>query len=760
MHGVSNLGGGAARRLARGEVAAGLSVAAVTLLYFTDTLTAARVFFSGDMKCVSLPARRYLAERLARGELPEWYPWDGTGSSFVGATVTGAFHPTALLHLLVPRALAFNLTIVLAHLAALLGAVLLLRTWGAGLAAALAGGLAYGFCGYLASMDSNLPYLLSAAAIPWTLWGFESGVERGSPFRLACGSLALASTLLGGDPQAFAVNGAAITVLALYPREGARRGVTLLALAGMLALAGVLSAAQLLPSVASLSEVVSGIRKLEEVQWHSLHPLRLVDLLIAAALVERPESAPFDLLDVRGFEGLWSDNLFVGAPVLALAAAAVAEGPRRPTRLLAAAACLTLALALGRHLPVWELVYRALPPWRAFRYPEKMMAFVSFALCALGGLGAQAVISGRGRRAFALSLVALVALNTALAVRLAGAADREALARTLVWLAQAPETALAEARQLLPAIARQTIRTAAVVLLAAGVLLVLLRRRSRLLAPALPGVIGGLALVLVRPTSETYREPAAVLEAPPPSLGRVLMALPSPRGVGRISSYDACNFASDFAIENAFGYLPLAGGGRRAALTWDLPREVYWRAFNVRFTLERVADERTLVERQAESRIRLARALPVESPEEALARMSEAGFDPSQDVAVEARDFPAEPPANGRVEVLRYGYEAITVRVGSERPTTLFVADAFASGWSATVSGLPARVAPANIAGRAIAIPAGTHLVELSYRDPGLRPGLALSALGLAGVAAAILFERRCARRQGGQRRAPPARTS
>jgi uncharacterized membrane protein YfhO len=72
--------------------------------------------------------------------------------------------------------------------------------------------------------------------------------------------------------------------------------------------------------------------------------------------------------------------------------------------------------------------------------------------------------------------------------------------------------------------------------------------------------------------------------------------------------------------------------------------------------------------------------------------------------------------------------------------------DAWASGWSVTVDGRPARELQADVVMRGVVVPAGEHEIVWSYRVPGLRAGLLLSALGLLELAAwsgALLARRR-----------------
>ncbi len=75
--------------------------------------------------------------------------------------------------------------------------------------------------------------------------------------------------------------------------------------------------------------------------------------------------------------------------------------------------------------------------------------------------------------------------------------------------------------------------------------------------------------------------------------------------------------------------------------------------------------------------------------------------------------------------------------------------DAWDPGWRATVDGRPEPVLRANVAFRAVPVPAGRHRVELLYRPAELRAGVALSLLTLSAAAFAAARSRRRARDWG-----------
>ena len=76
--------------------------------------------------------------------------------------------------------------------------------------------------------------------------------------------------------------------------------------------------------------------------------------------------------------------------------------------------------------------------------------------------------------------------------------------------------------------------------------------------------------------------------------------------------------------------------------------------------------------------------------------------------------------------------ERLTLRCRASAASYAVIADAFFPGWYATVDGAPAPILRANLAMRAVPVPAGEHTVELAYRPAHLVAGAVVSLLALA----------------------------
>jgi hypothetical protein len=74
----------------------------------------------------------------------------------------------------------------------------------------------------------------------------------------------------------------------------------------------------------------------------------------------------------------------------------------------------------------------------------------------------------------------------------------------------------------------------------------------------------------------------------------------------------------------------------------------------------------------------------------------------------------------------------LVLAVHASGDAVLIVSDELFPGWVARVDGHPTTIRPANLAMRAIAVPAGTHRVEFVYQPWSLAIGTALSIAGVA----------------------------
>jgi hypothetical protein len=137
-------------------------------------------------------------------------------------------------------------------------------------------------------------------------------------------------------------------------------------------------------------------------------------------------------------------------------------------------------------------------------------------------------------------------------------------------------------------------------------------------------------------------------------------------------------------------------------------------------------------------------ATAVSDPGEALRLTFRAILAGSGDVVVEAAEPPATAP--GRVLTVARGAEAIAVEAEADGPALLVVNDAWWPGWEAEIDGAAAPILAADGLVRAVPFPGGRHRLVMRYAPPEVQAGLALSAVGLALLAALAAWEERIRR--------------
>jgi hypothetical protein len=443
-------------------------------------------------------------------------------------------------------------------------------------------------------------------------------------------------------------------------------------------------------------------------------------------------------------------------------------------------------LALGRSLPLYGWLYSALPLWRPFRYPEKLLPYFVF-LCALGaGVGLEALQrDGAVRRWTLRAGVGLVALWGALAL----AEDLfQVFSQGVVgsgW--RQPEAFVLEYLQ--TNVVHLALLAAGATGLACGVLAGVDKDKPGLRAGLLAAVqLGSLYLA----NEDTYHVSYAdVLEQPvamvdlllkrDPDTGagrpRVLSAAEGlvPAEVPGVSPLDSAFLTLTAALmpdtpalwdlESASPYLPAISRRYDSLLPQTLSQwERLGRLFHVRYTTvnartwhgpeERVLTRDSLLGLALlEDPLTLPRAYlaaPLCVPDEATARqrLLSGAFEPGRQVLIECSDTPPpEPPLSdgekGAVRFIRYEPEHVQLEVQAPRASVLVLNDGYYTGWSATLDGAEVPLLPAQVAVRGVRVPEGTHRVDFAYRTPGRTLSEVLSVGTLGALGLAMLVDRR-----------------
>lgn len=761
-------------------LAASAFILLITLVIYNRIVFAGEWLSGRDTMRVYLPLAKFWVDQLRAGHFPQWYPYDALGQPFIGMMVSGAFHPFKLFYFVLPIEHAFSVQTLLCYPIAALGTWGCSRLLGASRAGALFAGITYAFSGYLVSISNNNAYLVASATFPCVLFAAVHAIRRPTAPRLGLAGALLASIAFAGETQTYALTAGAILLLAAVLPSTESIFRRLWPAATVVVIGVGLAAPQLLPALTVLRFARGDVNPLAAAEGFSLHPLRLLELPLGPLFVSKELgllTANITPLVDKKFNSTWVDSIAIGAPAAVFAFAAFASVRAKPlSRFLAMAVVLLTVLAVGRHLPVYELFYRYVPLWNVFRYPEKLVAFLTFVLSLGAGYSiSRATIDVRFRRAIVVTLVAVSALLLLLALgqRFIG-----------IWSAALEKIGVAQ-REAVP-LGSFGVELALMGSVASGLSASALWKVKDARAPFFLVAVQGLLLAwLGMPLPQTIDVP--LLREPVGFVPALLGPAGAPRPLGsrrihsevlthrlpRVDAFSTREFvalglfaslAPDtgalWELESTNLYLPAASPRLArsnevphtysryfaplygaAFISVDAPSRQTYGAFAL---VSELPAFRVLMVAPSQPLPRAYLAFPrcVEDEDAARRVARSAQFAAGVEVLLECGRTDSaglRPQSPGAAELVSYEPTRVVIRTRSGTDAVLTLNDAYYPGWTATVDGSPAPIEPANVAVRAVRVAAGEHEVIFEYAQPGLVSGLrSAAAVLLALIIAAV----------------------
>ncbi len=397
--------------------------------------------------------------------------------------------------------------------------------------------------------------------------------------------------------------------------------------------------------------------------------------------------------------------------------------------LLAAFAGVALLFALGPFTPLHGWVFRFVPPYNLIRAPARGYVFVDLALALLAAFGVQELAyhvadSGRSmavlRRTLRWLVIALAALILFVIplfyIQILGVNDPSNRPVIAVDGLNMAVIYLVATAVLLWAVTRGGLRGSVVVLFATMLIVFDLYGATASFNPTSDDLTAG------------FRHPQAV---------SFLQQQMRQNGPFRIAS-TTLNWQPDLAsiagLQDAGGLFdPMQPAHYKKVsdvLTGGSDPKLY-DLLNVRYL---ITDDKAVAPSPTFSKVfqtddglviwensaALPRAWLVYSAEsvtvdDALAKVTASGFDPSTSLYLSGQLAPAEPGGKGDAEIQQYTNDRVTVHVSTNQPAYLVLADTAYPGWTATIDGSGTNIATADGIFRAIAVPAGAHDVVFRF---------------------------------------------
>lgn len=751
--------------------------------------------FERDLHLDWYPRVHTLVATVRSGFLPLWDLSIGFGQPLLGDPSAQVLYPTTWLALLIPPWTLYTVFAVLHLSFTAVGMTLLARAAGLRQAAAVLAGAAWMLCGPMVSLVNLWQHFAGAAWMPWVVLAVHRAVRRPGLRSVLCLGTCLGLQVLAGSGDMVlltaALSGAWLVAAGPEPsRSNVARAAAVLALG--VALAALLSAGQWLPAVDLASRSVRRELPLDHLAQRSVPPPGLVQTFVPLDGSGRLAYAPAAqraLFDSNSLPLLGS--LYLGPVTLALAVAALlAPRRRRLTLSLAGVVVLAAFVALGPHSPVHGILVRFMPGATHVRYPSKVMVAVALASALLAGLGLAAIRSHAASRRVAGAVAVGGGLILAAGAALHGPALRWAVAWGLLLdRPGADNDALVAAARLLAGAALATLAGTALLragrgaggpgvatVVAACLVADLLLAHHDLNATAPPMLLVARPPVLsaldlrdrARSFFYDYRiagdlserhlgraEPYAVAQPPAGVDPRPLSALAQ-------RLYPVPPVAGTWDAEGSYeldlrGLQPLAQRGLTLALL-----QAEGTAYHSRLLrMGAVRNVVSLHERGLEDLVRgptfhglfpepirtwgvpgalprayrVGRARAIEGPA-AIQALVEPGFEPASEVILSGAGAASATAAGGTgtVQIAELFGDRVRLETEAATPGIVVLVDAWDPGWRASIDGRATEVLRANGAFRAVAVPAGRHVVEMRYRPWPVLVGLSLSATGLVAL--------------------------
>ncbi|MBN1656779.1 MAG: YfhO family protein [Anaerolineae bacterium] len=762
-------------------------LAGLPLLLYAPFLLGGKVLYWGVYMLQFYPWRQLAVEQIRAGQWPLWNPYLGAGTPLAANLQTAAFYPPNVLFLLMPVERAFGWALALHVALAGLAAYTLGRTIGLKPFGALVAGLAYGLGGYVVARWVFPSMVYAAAWLPLILALAERLIYHHSDIGRDVVLLAavIALQLLAGHAQtsfytallvaAFALVRLAHHASRLTTGRSARIRWSFLAACTLLlaAFLGVaLAAIQLLPTaeLAAHSQRAGTLTDRQFAFELSFWPWRVLSLL-APDFFGNPARGEY-----WAYGTYWEEAAYAGILPLVLVALAFvawrrrrreAETPVSLVPFLAGLAVVSFVLALGQHTPLYLFLFDHVPGFGLFQAPARLMIGYALAVPLLAGIGADALPLTPGvRRGLAITLIAGLGIALAAGVALMAlpgirATFGSSILRLGGTLALACALLLARGRLL----RGRRWEAAATALLAVDLLAF-----GWGLAPGTdPAVytapVATAHFLADQPPGRFWTQASYAEDVYDEYVSLASFGTQEPAHLQGLRESLRPNLGLSHHLPAAGNYDPLTVGAYRdlynlaagtpdAPAPWTTARPIV-RLFAARYIVTDEALDLPRIYDRGPSIYQDPDALPeawivhisrlIEDPAARLAALQSPGFDPWREVILErlpaqGHTLPGSPvPTPGRASLRRDGPAHLTVTVDTAAPGYLVIADTYYPGWQATLDGEPAEIYRANHAFRAVAVPAGSHVVVFEYAPLSFRVGAIVtlcSTLLLAGLAA------------------------
>jgi len=673
-----------------------------------------------------------------------WNPFVSSGSPLTADPLTAAFYPVdALLFSLFPAHYAFSIGFWFHTFLAGLFTFLCLRYFGIGKEGGMLAGITFMLSSFVVahSYAGHYSMISTVAWMPAVLLGVVWALDKRTFASMLIAALPLCMQLLAGHQQVvlYTVILAGLYALAHAIKEAWTKRSIMPAFAPAYIFAGIvivgvlLAAVQFVPTLELSRHVTrSGGISYDFATTYSL-PWHNLATIVAPDTFGNPVDGNY--INEGSY---WELALYVGILPLVLALLAFLF-MRKDWRVafFVIVGVIGLALALGKHNPVYWLLWKFIPGFNLFRVPARFGLIWTFAIAVLAGFGLDRLLAPLKEKqqsvlrycVMACCVGAIIVVLSALAI-LVFKTQLLAAAFPLVANGYAsrglfePVDLCGRVEGLIMTVANDLWYAAFFLLLSASVLLWKVLRKKGVATLAILLVIVnllfyGTSFIVTTPLSDAYAIPAhiAFLQEQP--------------GIWRVYDADGAipdNYQIVWNVQAVQGYNPLL-----------LKNYVsFIKDINVS---ERVSPELNLLNARF-----VASTVPLHNPDLTLLHNSTAyvygnaaALPRAFLVSALTDTIPTVKDVKGQ-HITSYTYDTVTIQTDSEAGGVLVLGDISYPGWIARIDGKETPVLTAYDGVRAVTVGAGKHAVVFSFEPRSVSVGLWISMTILLVILVIVTF--------------------
>jgi hypothetical protein len=711
--------------------------------FFSPILFFGRSWYYSDFSFITYPVKAFLAQTLQSGALPFWTPSIDSGTPFMAAFHTGVFYPPSIIFLLPNPTTALSLFYIFHFSLLAMSVYFLSRSWNLSGPAALCSSLTALLSSFFLSSTMLSNWFLAAVWLPMIFLFFQKFIIEKMARYFILATVALVCQILAASPELCALTVLLLLAhsLILTPQGNASLPLygRVVALAAMAMLALGVSALQLVPTYKLIGHSLrEGGLSFEVHSYRSMAFRQLGELLL-------PKNFD-DYFSGSGPQVRISTffiSIYMGLIPILFLVVAFKFRQQKTVQFWLWVFLVGIFLASGSHNPIYEWIYSWVPLIDLFRFPEKFFNVSVFALIFLTGYVLDLLVTATQKREIKLHsvLLPLAFIFSALVIASFAQPEKNATGPLITLLAFGGIYLLFYFGKM-----KATLFYVIIVLLMG----VDLATQGYKVIPTVDNQFYETPPKLlnnIKSENEYYRVYTGKLNS------QAFKGFPNEPSIE--GGYYAARehlypyYGMIFGVEYPNGILGI-GLELKNPWVWNewfeksspAQRMRILERSNVRYWIDGdyptiFAEGRPVIlpDRLKVLKAPLPRAFMVSGMRQdpnVLKTYYDESFDPLSEVLLsEPVEFGASPHFEGKVELVSYRPNHVTIKTRQEGNGFLVLMDSYFPGWTVKVDGKEKPVLRANHFYRAVQLGPGEHTLEFEYFPEGFRLGLMISGISL-----------------------------